>query len=195
MLETLLKLDTDLFLFFNSINSPFWDKIMWIISGTKTWIPLYLLVLFFVFKQYKWTGFITLLFMVLLVVIADQSSVQLFKNTFQRLRPCHNEAISNLVHIVNNKCGGLYGFVSSHATNTFAFAVFTSLFFSKKYISLLLIFWALVVSYSRIYLGVHYPLDVIGGGILGLTIGILVFKIYLFTFNKVNFKSGADISK
>ena len=129
------------------------------------------------------------------IIIADQSSVQLFKNTFQRLRPCHNEAISNLVHIVNNKCGGLYGFVSSHATNTFAFAVFTSLFFSKKYISLLLIFWALVVSYSRIYLGVHYPLDVIGGGILGLTIGILVFKIYLFTFNKVNLKSGSDSPK
>ena len=185
MLETLLKLDTELFLYLNSINSAFWDTIMWNISATKTWIPLYIIVLFFVFKQQKWKGFITFLFMVLVVVVADQSSVQLFKNTFQRLRPCHNEAILNLVHIVNNKCGGLYGFVSSHATNTFAFAVFTSLFFNKKWISYSLIFWAIIVSYSRIYLGVHYPLDVLGGAVLGLIIGILIFKLYIFIFYKI----------
>ena len=192
MLETLLHLDTELFLYLNSINSEFWDTIMWNISATKIWIPLYLIVLFFVFKQQKWKGFITFLFMILVVVVADQGSVQLFKNTFQRLRPCHNEAISNLVHIVNNKCGGQYGFVSSHATNTFAFTVFISLFFNKKWISYSLIFWAIIVSYSRIYLGVHYPLDVFGGAILGFLIGILVFKLYIFTFDKIKAKKKSN---
>jgi len=185
MLEYLLKLDTDLFLLLNGINSTFWDTIMWYISATKTWIPLYLIVLFFVFKQQKWKGFITFFFMILLVGVADQGSVHLFKNTFQRLRPCHNEAILNIVHIVNNKCGGLYSFVSSHATNTFAFAVFTSLYFNKKKISYLLIFWAIIVSYSRIYLGVHYPLDVFGGAILGVIIGVIIFKIYVYIFYKI----------
>ena len=185
MLEILLKLDTDLFLYLNSINSTFWDTVMWYISATKTWIPLYIIVLFFVFKQQKWKGFITFFFMILLVAVADQASVHLFKNVFQRLRPCHNETIINLVHLVNNKCGGQYGFVSSHAANTFAFAIFTSLFFNKKHISYLLIFWAVIVSYSRIYLGVHYPLDVIGGATLGLAIGFFIFKFYRIIFNKI----------
>ena len=187
MLEFLLKLDTDLFLSLNSINSTFWDTVMWYISATKTWFPLYLIVLFFVFKQQKRKGFISFFFMVLIVVIADQSSVQLFKNTFQRLRPCHNEEIINLVHLVNNKCGGSYGFVSSHAANTFAFATFTSLLFYKKHISYLLIFWAVIVSYSRIYLGVHYPLDIIGGATLGFIIGFSIFKIYKFAYTN-NYK-------
>ncbi|MBN1251099.1 MAG: phosphatase PAP2 family protein [Bacteroidales bacterium] len=188
MLEKLIQFDTELFLFLNSFNSPFWDKVMWIISDTKTWIPLYLLVLFFVFKKNKTKGFITLFFMIALIFIADQSSVLFFKNTFQRFRPCHNEAISNLVHIVNNKCGGLYGFVSSHATNTFAFAIFTALFFNKRYIYYLLFFWAFIVSYSRIYLGVHYPADIICGAILGLFIGFLIYKFYDFSLKKLFIK-------
>jgi len=189
MLEKLITLDTELFLFLNGLHMPFMDKIMWWTSETVTWIPLYLMVLYFVFKQLKWKGLLTLLFLVLVVVLADQGSVHLFKNVFQRFRPCHNPQISDFVHIVNEKCGGKFGFVSSHATNTFAFATFSHFFFKNIKFSYFIFFWAAFVSYSRIYLGVHFPADILGGAILGYTIGYFVYKLYRFSFNKV-FKNG-----
>jgi len=185
MLEYLTQLDIKWFLSLNGLHNPFWDTIMWYISGTKTWIPLYALILFFVFKKLKWEGFIALLFFVLLIVLADQSSVKLFKNVFERLRPCHNPEIKHLVHIVNNKCGGQFGFVSSHAANTFALAMFTSLFFRKKWVTISFFAWATLVSYSRIYLGVHFPFDVIGGALLGLLIGVLTYITYSASINYI----------
>ena len=186
MLEILNQLDTQIFLYLNSFHNDFWDTVMWYISGKYTWIPLYLLILFFVFKQGKKQGILVFLFLILTIVVADQSSVNLFKNVFERLRPCHQPAIKDLVHIVNNKCGGQFGFVSSHATNTFAFATFIAYFFKKKTVFYSLFFWAFLVSYSRIYLGVHYFGDVIGGIILGYFIGYILYKIYLkFAFLKI----------
>jgi undecaprenyl-diphosphatase len=129
MLEFLNQIDRKLFLFLNSMNNPFWDKVMWQVSETVTWLPFYALILFFIFKKLKWKGFVTLIVLILLVLISDQGSVLLFKNVFQRLRPCHQPQIAALVHIVNGNCGGNYGFVSSHAANTFAFATFIFLFF------------------------------------------------------------------
>ncbi|MBT3209390.1 MAG: phosphatase PAP2 family protein [Bacteroidetes bacterium] len=180
LLEYINFWDTKLFLVLNSFHSPLWDDIMWWISATYTWIPLYLFVLFFIFKEKKWKGFFTLFALILMIVLADQISVHLFKEVFERLRPCHNPDISEIVHIVKNKCGGKYGFVSSHAANTFSFALFSAIFFRKLYYTILIIAWASIVSYSRIYLGVHYPGDVVGGAILGLLLGFLVFYIYNF---------------
>ncbi len=178
MLEYLAQLDIKWFLSLNGMHNEFWDTIMWHISATKTWIPLYVVILFFVFKKLKWEGFVALLFFALLIVFADQSSVKLFKNIFERLRPCHNQEIKHLVHIVNNKCGGQFGFVSSHAANTFALAIFSSLFFRKRWVTIYFFAWAAIVSYSRIYLGVHFPFDVISGALLGMLIGVLTFIFY-----------------
>ncbi|MDF1550055.1 MAG: phosphatase PAP2 family protein [Bacteroidales bacterium] len=189
MIDFLLEIDKKWFLFLNGIHSPFWDTIMWYVSETKTWIPLYAVILFFIFRQLKWKGFITLFFIILLITLSDQISVRFFKNVFERLRPCHNQEIANFVHIVNNKCGGQFGFVSSHASNTFSLAMFTSLLFRNKPFSISIFLWAVVVSYSRIYLGVHFPFDILGGAILGIIIGILVYKTYQLTTKYIKTKS------
>ncbi len=159
---------------------------MWYISEKKTWIPLYILIIFFIIKQKKKQALLIIFFLILTILIADQSSV-FFKNFFERLRPCHEISIKDLLHTVNNKCGGKFSFVSSHASNVFAFATFISLFFHKKLISYGILFWALIVSYSRIYLGVHYFFDIIFGILLGITVGLLNFKLYEFVKNS-NFK-------
>lgn len=186
MLEQLMTLDTDIFLFLNGIHSPIWDEIMWVVSGKLTWIPLYLTVLFFVFKQYKLKGFLVLLFLILLVTCADQISVKGFKNVFERLRPSQDPALEGLVRTIKNYKGGKYGFVSSHAANTFAFAMFTALFFRKRLLSFFIFFWAAFVSYSRIYLGVHYTGDILCGALLGVLIGLVIYKLYKLTDNQIN---------
>ena len=156
---------------------------MWFISYKYTSIPIYLAIVFFIFKKYKWKGFIPVVAIIIAITVADQVSVHLFKEVFQRLRPCHQPEIADIVHIVNNKCGGKYGFLSSHATNVFVVASFTSLLFRNKYFSLSIIFWASIISYSRIYLGVHFPADVLAGALLGIIIGIFFYwisnKIYI----------------
>jgi len=178
MLEKIKQIDIELFLFLNSLHTPFFDTVMYLISSISIWIPLYLFVMYLVFRKFGKQGFIVLAFFALLVLVADQSSVQLFKNVFKRLRPCHNNEISHLVHLVNNHCGGMYSFVSSHATNSFAFATFTSFLFKERIFFISLYIWATVVSYSRIYLGVHFPIDVFSGAVLGVICGLFVYFLY-----------------
>ncbi len=129
------------------------------------------------------------IFIGLLFLISDQTSVKLFKDVFERLRPCHEIDLSGLVHVVDG-CGGKFGFVSSHAANSFAFAIFSGYLLKSnyKYILPLMLFWAALVSYSRIYVGVHYPGDIIGGAILGSIVGILVFWLMKYVNNKLNLK-------
>jgi len=113
------------------------------------------------------------------IAIADLSSVHLFKEVFKRLRPCHNPEFFNIIHIVKNHCGGNYGFVSSHSANFFSLAFFASFIIKKQWFSFLAFSIAILIAYSRIYLGVHYPADVFGGAILGIFVAFIVFKIYL----------------
>jgi len=174
MIETLLNWDTQFFLFLNGLNSPFWDPIMVFASGKLTWLPFYLLLIFFIAKKHGWKTLWWLVAIALVIVASDQISVGLFKNVFQRLRPCHTPDINGLVHLVG-KCGGKFGFVSSHAANTFGVAVFLSLLFRNKWATLGLISWAAFVSYSRIYLGVHFPGDILCGALLGAGIGISIW--------------------
>ncbi|QKG80969.1 phosphatase PAP2 family protein [Tenuifilum thalassicum] len=176
MIEYLAKLDTELFLLLNGLHSTFWDSVMLFASGKLTWLPLYLLLIFFIARKYKWNTLWWLLAIAFVVLLADQISVHFFKNVFLRLRPCHNPDLSGLIHLVG-RCGGKYGFVSSHAANTFGVAVFLSLLYKSRWASVGLIAWAAFVSYSRIYLGVHYPGDVLCGALLGSLIGSLVWKV------------------
>lgn len=183
MLDTLLKWDTQLFLFLNGLHSPFWDPIMVFASGKLTWLPLYLLLIYFIARKHRWTTIWWLVAITLVIVATDQISVGLFKNVFQRLRPCHTPELQDLIHLVG-RCGGQFGFVSSHAANTFGVAVFLSLLFSKKWVTYSLLIWAAFVSYSRIYLGVHFPGDVLCGAILGAGIGISIWLPANYFINK-----------
>jgi len=181
----LVRLDQQLLLYLNSLNSPFWDQVMYAISGKFLWIPLYLAILIYLGYTYKRKFLVILLFIILGITIADQTSVHLFKNMFQRLRPCHEPALEGMVHLVRGECGGLYGFVSSHATNSFYVAVFSLLFIRRRWYTVSIIIWALVVGYSRIYLGVHYPGDVICGSLLGALVGWFVYTLYSITDKKI----------
>lgn len=188
MIGLLEKWDIAVFLFLNDIHSPFWDRVMWWISAKYTWIPLYLFMLGWIVKKKKWGSLITLVVIAVLITLSDQISVRFFKEGIMRLRPCHNQELAGIVHIVNGKCGGLYGFVSSHAANTSAIAVFTLLLFKNRIYTYFIILWTLIVSYSRIYLGVHYPGDVLGGIILGLILGWVVFDFYEGIINRLRLK-------
>jgi len=176
MLEQIIAFDKELFLFFNSLHSPFWDSVMFAISGKYLWIPLYLGIIFFYFKKNGKKAYWILLFTILAVSLADLISVHAFKNVFERLRPCHEPTLQGLVYVVNGKCGGQFGFVSSHAANMFAVAVFTLNIFRNKFFTAFILCWALVVSYSRIYLGVHYPVDVVCGALLGSAVAMALIS-------------------
>ena len=178
MIDVLDKLDQQLFLFLNGIHSTSCDGVMWWVSGKTSWIFLYLLILLGLAVKYRWRMLVIILAVTLGVVLSDQSSVHLFKEVFLRPRPCHQPEIEGLVHLVNNHCGGQYGFVSSHAANTFMLAMLTSGLMKNKYFTWFIFIWASVVAYSRVYLGVHYPGDVLGGALLGVFLGWLVLWVY-----------------
>jgi len=177
-------LDQQLFLFLNSFHSTFMDPVMYAISGKLIWVPLYLGILIYLGITYKRRFLIIIIFIILAATLADQSSV-LVKNLVQRLRPCHEPALTGLVHLVKGECGGIYSFVSSHATNSFDVALLSLLFIKKRWYSISIVIWAMVLGYSRIYLGVHYPADVLCGSILGSFIGWGMYQLYTLTDNKI----------
>jgi len=182
------RLDQQLFLFLNSLNSPFWDQVMHAVSGKLIWVPLYLAILIMIGLKYKKKFLVILFFIILAAALADQTSV-LIKNFVMRLRPCHEPSLEGLVHLVRGECGGQFSFVSSHATNSFNVALLSLLFIRKRWFTAGIIIWAIVVGYSRIYLGVHYPGDVICGSLLGALLGWFVYNIFLLTDEKLLKKS------
>ncbi len=178
-------LDQQLLLFINSHNSPFWDKVMLTLSEKVIWAPLYLAILIYLGVRYKRKFLVILIIIILAVTMADQFSVQLFKNVFHRLRPCHEPSLQDLLHLVNGECGGLYGFVSSHASNSFNVALLSLMFIRKRWYTFSIIIWAAAIGYSRIYLGVHYPGDVICGSMLGALIGWGCYRLYELAEQKI----------
>lgn len=180
MLRSLIDADKALFLLINGEHSPFFDRVMLAMSDTRTWLPLFAVLAIVLFTEKQWKGILTLLFIAALITLSDQVSVHGFKEVFMRLRPCHDPDMAGLVLTVNGKCGGQYGFVSSHATNAFALAVFYLSVVARyrKVMAFILIFYAILVSYSRIYLGVHYPGDVLGGALLGTGLALSLAWIH-----------------
>lgn len=179
MLENLISFDKDLLLAINGINAPFWDAFMWNYSQMITWLPLVIALLYVIYRNNYYTE--TLVIIVSLAVafvLADQISSGFFKPVFQRFRPTHDPEILETVRIVNGYRGGLYGFVSSHAANSFAAVMFCILLFRNRLTSVLLILWACVNCYSRMYLGVHFPGDIVCGTLVGLLSGYAAYLVY-----------------
>jgi undecaprenyl-diphosphatase len=157
---------------------------MWLISGHLLWIPLYLTIIIFLIKKFGKKVLLVLPVVILSFAFADLISNEI-KHTVLRYRPTHNLMIQDVVHVVNDYRGGKYGFVSSHAANTFSVATISILFLYRNYYSLLLLLWPILVSYSRIYLGVHYPADIIGGAITGVVVAVLMYWVFLFAEKKI----------
>lgn len=186
------NLDHELFLFLNGLHVGWLDPVMTFISSEMGWIPFYVILLYLVFKKLGWKGlFFVVIGVVVLITCSDQLSSHVFKPVFHRFRPCHDPLIQDLVHLPNGHCGGQYGFISSHACNTFALASFITLIMNKFYkkIGLLMFIWAALVSYSRIYMGVHFPGDVLCGAAVGMILGFGIGHLLLIVMKKIQDKS------
>lgn len=180
MLDELINIDRALFIFINSHFNSFFDFIMYWFSDKLIWIPFYITLALILLKNYNKQFFFMIFFIGILIAASDQLSVQL-KDFVQRPRPCHDPVLQTTIHLVKDYCGGAFGFVSSHASN--AFALITFLYLScnarMKWLKFVMIPWAVTVSYSRIYLGAHYPLDILAGWMLGILLGIIIYYFYV----------------
>ncbi len=181
MLEFLKEIDTQLFLFLNGLHVWWLDEPMHYIGRKYTWVPFYVVLAVFVFIKYRYRGFLVMLFILVLITLSDQIA-NILKDSTMRLRPGHNPDIADLVHIVRDRRGGQFGFVSGHAANSFALAIFLIKLLRDrfKWMVPLMIFWAFLKSYNRIYLGVHYPGDVLGGALLGILLALLLYQLWLY---------------
>lgn len=193
MIDWLIEIDQKLFLFLNGFHTTNWDVIMSWITAKKSWFPFYALILIFLFVKFKKEKWLILISIAILITLTEQIASGLFKPLIERFRPCHEPILEGLVHTINGKCGGSFGYFSAHASNTFGLAGFMYLLVKNhaklKWIGFTLLIWAAIVSYSRVYVGVHYPLDIFSGAICGILVSHLVFKLYTISTNKLLYKS------
>ena len=177
MIDYLMDIDTDALLTINGLHDVFQDALWWMVSAKWSSLLIILALMWVLLHQNRRHALLAIAMLVLAFVLADQVSSGLIKQLVERLRPTHDPALGDAIHVVNGYRGGMYGFVSSHAANSFAAATFIALLFRNKAVTIGLTLWALLQCYSRIYLGVHYPGDIMGGIAVGLLSGWLVWLL------------------
>lgn len=181
-MEALIELDREVLIYLNSFHASWLDPIMLFITKTFVWLPLYLFLLYLIILEYKKDFWIALIGIAITIALANSITSEVMKPYFERLRPSREPALEGLIHLVKEHGkfykGGMYGFASSHAANTFGTAMFFFLLFRHtKQLLWLLFIWAAVMTYTRIYLGVHYPGDILVGGIIGILSGWFGYKL------------------
>ena len=190
MIEEILKLDSKLLIFLNNLGVPRFDNFWVSLSKIEANILMYLFLicLFFYIQKarLKFSNILYLIFVIAIMITITDQGANLFKDSFQRLRPCYDETVKDSIRLVKDNCGGKYGFFSAHASNSFSLAIFFGLLFRNRirYIILITLVYASFISYSRIYLGVHFPIDIIFGSLFGLFIGFSVYKFVYLKFLK-----------
>lgn len=178
MIESLESFDQQLLLLINGAHSPFWDIVFYNLSKAWMSIPIDLFAAYLLFRKYGWKKMLVCVFVIACAVgLSDLISTECFKKVICRYRPTHNLDIGDFVHVVNGYRGGMYGFVSSHAANMFAFTVGASLYLRKRLWTIVFLVWSLLVCYSRMYLGVHYPADIFCGAVLGSFVAVLLYFV------------------
>ncbi|MCF8321829.1 MAG: phosphatase PAP2 family protein [Flavobacterium sp.] len=185
MLEKIVAIDTELFIYFNSFGSPTFDNLWLIITKQVYWSPFFIFLGYLIYKKQglKSLG-IVVVFIALLLLVCNES-VEFCKETVKRLRPCNNPEITNIIRIVHHS--KTFSFFSGHAANSLATMTFLFLILKKHYkYSFLIFLYPLIFAYSRIYLGVHYPTDILTGYVFGLSTGIIFYKGYRYFLTKVN---------
>ena len=186
-MELLLSLDRQIFFFVNGIiSNQFFDHLMPLLRNKYIWSPLYVFLISYLILNHKTEGFIMVLFAVLTIVCCDQISSSVIKPLVQRLRPCNDPSLKDQVHLLIT-CGSGFSFISSHAANHFGLAIFVAR--GLKAVKWLLpagIVWASLISIAQVYVGVHYPFDVFGGGALGSICGLLLGLLYHRLIRKLN---------
>ena len=177
MIDQLIKWDKELLIFLNSFHAPWLDPIMLLITKTFFWLPLYGFLIYLMFRNFKKEAWLILIGAGITILLCDQITSTFMKPFFARLRPSQDPSMIGLIHHVDNYKGGLYGFASGHAANTFGVALFVWLTLKPIYKWMWVIFiWAALMTYTRIYLGVHYPGDIIVGATIGLGCGIIGYR-------------------
>ena len=178
-MEQLLEYDTELFLFLNGLGTETWDG-FWMFYTTKfNWIPFYAVLLYLMFRNLNRKSFLLVVLVIALLVTFTDQITNVFKDGFERFRPCHNEDLDGVMRLVKSYCGGKHGFFSGHASNSMAVAVFVGLLLRPyyKYLIFFMLLWAAAMAYSRVYIGVHYPLEIFCGLVFGALSGFCLYKL------------------
>lgn len=177
MIEYLSDIDADALLAVNGLHDLFQDAFWWMVTAKWSSLLLVLALVWLLMHQNRRHVALVLAMLALAVLLADQVSSGLIKHLVERLRPTHDPSLESMVHVVNGYRGGLYGFVSSHAANSFAVATLLSFIMRHRLVAFSLFTWSLLQCYSRMYLGVHYPGDILGGIVVGMLAGWLVWHL------------------
>ncbi|WP_228851035.1 phosphatase PAP2 family protein [Aegicerativicinus sediminis] len=186
MIEKLLEFDTELFIYLNNLGSTNWDAFWMAYTSKFNWIPLYAILLYLLYKQLGLKPLLVTIVVVAAMVLFTDQITNLFKHGLQRPRPCQLDELADKIRLVKSSCGGRYGYFSGHASNSMALAVFIGfmLRYRFKYLKWILIVWAFLMAYSRVYIGVHYPLDILSGMIFGAMCGYGFYKLNLYLIKK-----------